>query len=47
MAERPMPLIDSQGHSPVTSTFKWDLSCSHAAVDKISTDIACHVVALR
>jgi len=35
-----MTLSDLQGHSSVVSLFNCDFSCSCAAVDKISTDIA-------
>jgi len=36
----------SQGHSPITSLYKWDFSYSSAASDKISTDVACHKIPL-
>jgi len=35
-----MTLSNLQGHSPNASLFKCDFSCSFAAVDKISTDVA-------
>jgi len=34
------------GHSAITNLFKCDFSYSYAAVDKISTHIACHAVLL-
>jgi len=36
-----MTLSDFQGRSPIAGLLKSDISYSYAAVDKISTDIAC------
>ena len=51
MACRVMPfsmtLSDFQGHSHVAGLLNSDISYSYAAVDKISTDIACLAVPLR
>ena len=40
-------LNDFEGHSPIASLFECDFSCSCAAADKISTDIARRAVSLR
>jgi len=42
-----MTLSDLQGHLPNASLFKCDFSCSSASIDKISTDIACHIVPVQ
>ena len=42
-----MTLSDFQGHSPISSPFKWDLLYGCAAVDKISTDMGRRGVPLR
>ena len=42
----PMTLSHLQGHSPIASLFKCDISYSCAVVDQISTDIARRAVPL-
>jgi len=42
-----MTLSNIQNHSPITNLFKVGFFYSYAAVNKISTDIACRAVPLR
>jgi len=42
-----MTLSDLQGHSPTASLSKCNFSCGCAAVDRISTSLACLVVPLQ
>jgi len=46
IARYPMILSNFQHHAPIASLLKCDFSCSCAAVDKISTDVARRAVPL-
>jgi len=47
IAETPMTLSNLRGHAPNSGLFRWDISYSCTAVDKISSDIERRAVPLR